>query len=408
MNSNKIKICFIVDYYPPDRLGGVGESACYLKETLKNNGHDVAVLTTGRKSSNQSIEKNVFRLSKNLLFFPLALLFRFPSLYKKYNFDIIHFHHTIGFTVLFWKYFYQKRFPATVFTFKCSRFHIMKSLKNIAIDGKIIAKPNLHDLKTKFTFFILGHLVDRLFVYASDYLTANSNDTREKNIQNYNIPLDKIEIIHNGVDTQIFRSDVDGKPIRKQYNVDDKEVLILYVGGFSIRKRVPLLLYFMQQLKLKSKNLKLMITGTGKGYDLTLKRLASRLGVSKDVIFTGLIKNSRLPFYYAASDMVVVPSEYEPFGIINIEAMAMAKPVIAADVGGISEIIDDGKTGFLVKKDDLNEFTDKITLLAGDKVVCQNIGQKAVERIQRHFQWDDVSQRYLCAYRESLERRSEG
>lgn len=401
-----MKICFIVDYYPPNRLGGVGESAKYLKEALENDGHEIVVLTAGRKSEDLELERNVIRISSRLSVFPFALFLLFPFLLKRYKFDIIHFHHTIAVTVLFWKYIYQKSFPATVFTFKCSRFHIGKSIKNVTIQGKILARPNFSELRKKCTFFILGKLVDKFFARACNYLTANSNDTREKNIQNYNIQPDKIVTIHNGVNTQIFHPDIDGKTIRKKYGLD-KEILMLFVGGFSILKRIPLLLYFMSKLKKSNRNLKLMITGKGRGYDVNLKKLASKLGVSGDTIFTGLIKNSQIPLYYAASDMLIVPSEYESFGIINIEAMAMAKPIIASDIGGIKDIIEDGVTGFLVEKDDHDRFLERISFLAEDEATRQQMGQKALERIRQYFDWDDIRKKYICAYRKTLKRKFE-
>jgi glycosyltransferase involved in cell wall biosynthesis len=404
MNSNKLKICFVVDYYPPHRLGGVGESASYLKDALQKDGHDLTVLTTGVISANRSIEKNVLRLSKGLLFFPVALFFKFPSLHNKHNFDIIHIHHSIGITVMLWKWIYRKSFPASVFTFKCSRPHIVKSIKPIRIGNRSF-KPNTQELKTKLTFSILGHIVDRIFTYVSDLLTANSDDTRNKCIENYGISQDKIVTIPNGVDIKAFHPDIDGKPIRDKYCIDDKDVLMLYVGGFSIRKRLPLLLYVMSEVKKRNENVKLMIIGSGKGYESELKKYMLDLGLDAKVTFTGFVENSRLPLYYAASDMVIVPSEYEPFGIINIEAMAMAKPVIASAVGGIGDIVVNDVTGFTIEKDDFDRIIEKVLLLSANTQKSKTMGTLAMQRIHESFTWDSVKDRYLRTYKSAIERK---
>jgi glycosyltransferase involved in cell wall biosynthesis len=403
MKPDKLKICFIVDYYPPHRLGGVGESASYLKDALQKDGHDLTVLTTGTRSSDRSIEMNVFRLSKGLLFFPFSLFFKFPSFLKKHEFDIIHFHHSIGITALLWKWIYGKRFPATVFTFKCSRPHIVKSIKPIRIGNREF-KPSVQELKTKLTFSILGHIVDRAFTCASDLLTANSGDTREKCMEIYGISEDRIVTIPNGVDIKTFHPGIDGKSVREKYYIDVKDVLILYVGGFSIRKRVPLLLYVMNEVKKENNRVKLMIVGSGKGYEPELKQYMSDLGLDKVVIFTGFVENSRLPLYYAASDIVVVPSEYEPFGIINIEAMAMAKPVIASAVGGIGDIVENDVTGYTIEKDDLDIFIDKVLLLSMNVQKRKTMGEFAVGRILKSFTWDMVKDRYLHTYRRAIEK----
>jgi len=401
-----VRVCFVVDYYPPDRLGGVGESACRLKETLQANGHEVIVLTTGTRSTDEDMEKNVVRLSKYLPFFPLILLFRFPLLLKKHGFDVIHFHHSIGVTVMFWKWLCRGKFPATVFTFKCSRPHIVESIKNITVDGKVLAKPSRSDRRTKLTFSILSRVVDGTFVRSCDYLTANSADTREKNIRNFGIPADKIVVVHNGVDTERYRPDVDGGAIRKQYGMADDEVLALYVGGFSIRKRIPLLLHMLSRLKGESCDFKLMIVGSGKGYESVLQRMASELGVSDAVIFTGFVENARLPLYYAAADMVLVPSEYEPFGIINIEAMAVGRSVVASTAGGMCDIVVDGVTGFLVDKDDFEDFGEKVGFLARNPRERKKMGSAALSRVLELFTWDRIKDKYLQAYEEARNRKA--
>ncbi len=106
-----------------------------------------------------------------------------------------------------------------------------------------------------------------------------------------------------------------------------------------------------------------MVAGDGSALD-ELKKLAKELGISERVSFCGWIDHQKLDTLYQQCSMVVIPSIWpEPFGIVGIEAMAYGKPTIAYDVGGISEWLKDGDSGFLVKPGDENELVEKINFI---------------------------------------------
>jgi glycosyltransferase involved in cell wall biosynthesis len=117
-----------------------------------------------------------------------------------------------------------------------------------------------------------------------------------------------------------------------------------------------------------------------------LKSLAERLGIHSAVSFPGWLSAKELEYYYGRCSLVIVPSLWpEPFGMVGIEAMAYSKPVIAFDVGGISEWLKHGETGYLVKPRDEESLAEKMTLLLGDRLLAARMGSKAREAVERRF-----------------------
>jgi glycosyltransferase involved in cell wall biosynthesis len=397
-----MKLCFIVDYYPPCRLGGVGEAAFHLRRALLEKGHEVVVLTAGKKHDEDG--PDVHRVCKSLLWFPFVIFARFPFYLQKHSFDVLNLHHSIAVTVFFWKHLMKKRFPASVSTFQCARPYIVRSIRPLVIGNKKVAAPTFREYLTKLTFTILTP-ADRYGARMSDMVTACSRDTRRLNREVHGIPADKIVAIFNGVDTGQFNCSVDGKPLRLKYKIRENEIVVAYVGGFSIRKRIPLVLHAVNEARKTIPSVKLMIVGSGKGFERVLSAMAASLDMKENIIFTGFVRNADLPAYYAASDIVVVPSEYEPFGIVNVEAMAMEKPVVASKIGGIDEIIEHGVSGLLVDKDDIGTFAKSIIELAGDPQRRKTIGLAAKKRVQSLFQWDSIAGSYERVYQEALNRR---
>jgi len=400
-----MKICFIVDYYPPHRLGGVGEAAFHLRKELLARGHQVIVITAGKQPAEDG--PGVHRVCRTLLWFPLIAFLEFPFFLKKWSFDVVHFHHSIAFPVLLWKHILSRRFPACVTTFQCARPYIVRSIRSLRIGGRVVARPTLVEYRTKCTFTLL-RLADWYLSHASDMVTACSQDTRLQNIRVHSIRSDRIVAVHNAVNPDLFDQTIDGQDLRRRFGVNREETLISYVGGFSIRKRVPLVLHIVAEMRKGNAGIKLMVVGSGKNSERQLTRIAVDLGIRESVIFTGFVRNSDLPEYYAASDVVVVPSEYEPFGIVVVEAMVMGKPVVASRIGGIDEIIEDGISGYLVDKDDINGFARIMNELAENAELRKRVGAAALLRAKNQFSWTLIADSYEKIYRAALARSAAG
>ena len=132
----------------------------------------------------------------------------------------------------------------------------------------------------------------------------------------------------------------------------------------------------------------------GEGTDrFRLELLAKELGVRDNVIFAGYVPDNLLPLYYKASDVFVLPSTKEGFGIVFLEAMYFSKPCIGANAGGIPEVIADGKSGFLIDPKQINALSEKIIKLLKDKDLCSSIGKAGKERFEKKFSFEAFKER---------------
>ena len=124
-----------------------------------------------------------------------------------------------------------------------------------------------------------------------------------------------------------------------------------------------------------------------------LEKLTNETGVKNNVIFTGFVRAELLPFYYKACDVFVLPSVGEGFGIVFLEAMYFSKPCIGAKAGGVPEVVEDGKTGFLVEENDKNFLADKIIKLLKDENLRQTMGEAGKKRFEEEFSFDKFKER---------------
>lgn len=129
-----------------------------------------------------------------------------------------------------------------------------------------------------------------------------------------------------------------------------------------------------------------------------LRTLAARLGVTDHVLFAGPRKRAALRDYYGAADAFVTTPWYEPFGITPVEAMACARPVIGADVGGIKSTVVDGETGFLVPPRDPQALAGRLAVLHQDPALAHQMGAQGLRRAWRLFTWRSVAEQAVAIY----------
>ena len=167
--------------------------------------------------------------------------------------------------------------------------------------------------------------------------------------------LDSI-VVYNKIDPR-FRKGINGSSIRKKLGIENNEKLLFFIGRISPHKNIHTLLEIFNEVNKEMPNTKLLIAGkpTFKSYYSELKQKAG-----KNVIFKENIKDEELPNYYAACDLYVTASLWEGFNLPIAEAQACGKKVVAFDVCSHPEVV---KNGILVKKDDIDGFTDAIIKL---------------------------------------------
>jgi glycosyltransferase involved in cell wall biosynthesis len=205
---------------------------------------------------------------------------------------------------------------------------------------------------------------------------------------------DRIRVIPNGVDVGEFtkagtRGSRDG-------------VVGLFVGRLDPdQKGLDVLIRAMTKLP-RNPLLRLRLVGEDWGGAELLRQLAHRLGVADRVTLVGKLSRVQLVSEFVEADFVVLPSRFEPFGIVLLEAMAAGLPVIASRVGGIPEIVAEGRTGLLVEPDNADALARSLQLLSQDESLRLSMGRAAREHV-KEYAWDSVVPRILSVFVEALE-----
>ncbi len=230
----------------------------------------------------------------------------------------------------------------------------------------------------------------------------------------------RIEVIPCGVDLSLFspRPQAEAQNhLRSKLDVKlnvpaGGQRMVLFVGRIEPLKGIDTLVRAMALLAKdgRRENLGLVIVGGDASDDPAtdnkemnrLRRLRAELGLTESVTFLGARDQQTLPYYYSAADVVVMPSHYESFGMVALEAMACGTPVIASKVGGLTSIVQDRVTGFLVPHGDPTALAHKIELILQDHALRQKLGQQAAQRAQ-HYGWATVATQIVALYRQLVD-----
>jgi glycosyltransferase involved in cell wall biosynthesis len=201
---------------------------------------------------------------------------------------------------------------------------------------------------------------------------------------------EKIWTIPLGVDTNLF------VPPKNDSQKDNHE--ILFAGYLYKLKGVEYLVKAIQMVTKEHKDVKLRIVGNGPDKP-RLKKLAKTLKIEDKVIFEGLVPHTQMPKYYQRCDIFCFPTLGEPFGKAIIEAMACAKPVIASNIGGPAEIIQNKKTGLLVPPAQPKILATRINELLDDKTKIKQMGANARKTVTEKYSWEKISETYHSMYK---------
>ncbi|MDH6060642.1 glycosyltransferase family 1 protein [Chrysosporum bergii ANA360D] len=214
----------------------------------------------------------------------------------------------------------------------------------------------------------------------------------------------KIEIIPCGTDIRQFGA-VDRQAARLELGIKPETKLIFYVGRFDGRKGIETLVRAVNQSQLLGdKNLKLIIAGgstpgNSDGMERQrIEQIINELGMNEFTTLPGRLTQEILPAYYAAADVCVVPSHYEPFGLVAIEAMASGTPVVASNVGGLQFTVIPEVTGLLVPPQDVAAFAAAIDRVLLNPQWGEKLGQAGKKHVESKFSWDGVATRLSELY----------
>jgi D-inositol-3-phosphate glycosyltransferase len=220
----------------------------------------------------------------------------------------------------------------------------------------------------------------------------------------------KVKIIPPGVDTSHFYP-IPADEARQYIGLAPDDRMILFVGRIEPLKGVATLIQAVACLALK--NLKEPVHLAVIGGDpeaitdemneemVRLQKLCDELTVGKMVVFLGKRGQDTLPYYYSAAEVVVMPSHYESFGMVALEAMACGTPVIASQVGGLAFLVQDGVTGYTVPAEDHIALCEKLTALLGENSLRQRLGRNAAE-YAHIYDWGKIARQIVEVYTELI------
>jgi len=220
----------------------------------------------------------------------------------------------------------------------------------------------------------------------------------------------KLVVIPPGVDVCHFYP-IPADEAKMYVGLKPEDRMVLFVGRIEPLKGVDTLIQAMSCLQWKEERpVHLAIIGGDPAASpeemsaemARLQKLCDDLAVGQTVVFLGKRDQDKLPYYYSAAELVVMPSHYESFGMVALEAMACGTPVIASEVGGLAYLVRDGETGFTIPDQEPETLCEKISWLLNDHHLHETMSRRAVEYAQ-DYAWEKIAKQIVDVYKSLLE-----
>jgi glycogen synthase len=245
------------------------------------------------------------------------------------------------------------------------------------------------------------HGVERWIANRSERVIACSYYMREQIADIFGVEEDKVSVIPNGIDPEDLQPQdpAELKRLRAEFAAPDQK-LVLLIGRLVYEKGFQLALEAMPRLIARIPETRFLVAGSGT-HELELHRQAAKLGLMPHGSFLGWIGDDVLHSLYRIADLTVVPSIYEPFGLVALEAMASGCPCIVADTGGLREVVPHEEAGLRFRARDPEALADVAERVLGDDELGDRLVAEAYEHIRR-FDWADVAERTAGVYRELI------
>ncbi|HUU77770.1 MAG TPA: glycosyltransferase family 4 protein [candidate division Zixibacteria bacterium] len=381
--------------FPPFKVGGLAAHVFDLSKMLVKKGLEVHVVTCsfpGTKDYELINGVHVHRfdayaipapeflqwdLNMNLLMERKAV-----EIIQKYNIDILHAHDwLVASAAIGMKHLYRKPLIATIHSLERGR------------------RNGLHNDGQRMLDQIENLLIQEAWhnIVCSQYMQSLCHFS-------FNFPKDKMTIIPNGVrynDFSIELSKEEKIKHRLKY-ASEKDHIIGFIGRLVPEKGVNILLGSVKLVLKSVPKTKFVIAGEG-WHRSELERIAKELGINEKVLFTGYLPEDDFLPYLNVTDILVVPSTYEPFGIVALEGMATKTPIIVSDVGGLSEIIDHKWTGMKVPADNSQFLAESIIELLQNEKLRKLIVKNAIGKLMHVYDWSIIADHTIKIYERIFE-----
>jgi D-inositol-3-phosphate glycosyltransferase len=236
----------------------------------------------------------------------------------------------------------------------------------------------------------------------ADRIICGSDSERETLIDEYGVSTTRLSVVPCGVDVDRFRP-LDMVQSRIMLGLDPDVPVLLFIGRIEPLKGIDVLIRAVSQLDGKFQLL--VVGGDEKDVMRTheLHVLAEEMGIAGKVVFGDAVPHGELPRYYSAASICVVPSYYESFGMVALEAMACGVPVIASRVGGLKETVQDGRTGYLIPWRCPEPFAERLDLLLTNEPLRRSLGEEA-RQVAQAYRWPVIAEQVEDVYHDLVSR----
>ena len=387
-----MKILMLTWEYPPRVVGGIARVVYDLSRTLLKDGHDVTVVTYKDGDAPYFEDDKgvkVYRVDNYMInpnnFIDWIMQLNFSLIAKaneiiaeQGNFDVIHAHDwLVAYAAKTLKNSYNIPIVATI--------HATESGRNSGI----------HDETQRYI-----NDTEWMLTYEASEVIVNSNYMKNELQRLFGLPYEKINVVPNGVNLNLFNGVERDYTFRRRFAMDNEKI-ILFMGRLVYEKGVQHLISAMPKILNGYHDSKLVICGKG-GMLEELQAQVNNMEISNKVYFAGYMSGKDVQKMYKAADIAVFPSTYEPFGIVALEAMLSENPIVVSDIGGLNEIVQHRENGMKAYCGNPNSIADSILELLYDHKLCADITKKAKNKVRNEYNWSKIAQDTHFTYQKAI------
>lgn len=251
-------------------------------------------------------------------------------------------------------------------------------------------------------FFPLSRTIEKWVIKKSDFVYVLTDRMKQKYLENAFTRKDKIEVIPDGVDTEMFQEVDEQKVVefKKKHGLPAGKKLVSYIGRIAPEKGWNI---FVDAAKLlQGPDVHFLLCGDGHTrYEL--EEMIESLGLLSDFTLTGYIPHTSIPEAITASTCIVLPSIHEELGGTTLETMACRRPIVASRVGGIPWVVQDGFNGYLVPPGDSAALASKVRWVLNNPEKAEAVGRNAVEFVRKYYDMNVIANRLVDNYQKLVE-----
>lgn len=380
--------------YPPDVIGGLGRAVGALATELARESHDVCVVTRGSATASDERIDGV-RVVRAALD-PIAIDFTTETLLawsqaaehallraalpvlRDWTPDVVHAHDWL-----------VAQSAITLHQHTGAKLIVTLHATEAGRHRGWLPEPLNRGI----------HSVERWLATSADEVITCSASMREEADRLFAPPADRVHVVPNGIDAPAWRvAPRARRAARARWAGDTGDApIVVFAGRLVHEKGVQTVIDALPALRRRHPGLRLLVAGTG-GHEPQLRELARQRRVARAVQWCGFVPDAELPGLLAAADVCVVPSLYEPFGIVALEAAAAGSPLVVAGTGGLRDLAAAGVASGCFTADDPASLTDAVDALLADPEAAQRSARRAARIVARDYSWGAVAARTAEVY----------